>query len=255
MYNRPRSGTLNANPGGQEEARPQPVPGSQGMGREADHSPELGAGGSQASGLCPEAPPGHPGCRATSGRDGVQTGGDPGHAKPDGFAGYKSSPTKGTKLTYGEKLRDVRWKRRRDELLRASSYTCCECTVPLTSGTMDLQVHHVVYIPGLDPWEYPDELMVVVCEHHHRERQAIEQAIYVKMGEHLAGLTIHGMQLLPIYAFHEDDPLLHYLPSWMSAFLDYSINQPDRVSIGCEKTSCPLREQIYLRLAEAGIKR
>ena len=31
------------------------------------------------------------------------------------------------KLSYAEKLQDVRWKRKRDDLLRASGYTCCEC--------------------------------------------------------------------------------------------------------------------------------
>ncbi|MBE7157208.1 MAG: hypothetical protein INR62_02010, partial [Rhodospirillales bacterium] len=42
------------------------------------------------------------------------------------------------RLTYAEKLRDVRWKRRRDDLLRQSNYTCCECCQPLESGEMDL---------------------------------------------------------------------------------------------------------------------
>ena len=57
------------------------------------------------------------------------------------------------KLSYAEKLQDVRWKRKRDDLLRASGYTCCECGEPLTQGTMDLQVHHVVYISCLEPWD------------------------------------------------------------------------------------------------------
>ena len=41
------------------------------------------------------------------------------------------------KQSYSEKLQDVRWKRKRDDLLRASGYTCCECAEPLTQGTMD----------------------------------------------------------------------------------------------------------------------
>ena len=100
-----------------------------------------------------------------------------------------------------------------------SNYTCCECGVPLAAGTMDLQVHHVAYIRGLDPWEHPRELMVVVCDHHHKQRQAIEQAIYVKVGQHLAGLTIHGMQIQPIYAYFDDDPTLDHLPAWMRDWL------------------------------------
>ena len=98
---------------------------------------------------------------------------------------FRASLGRTTKLTYAEKLRDVRWKRRRDELIRRANYTCCECGQPLTSGTMDLQVHHVVYISCLDPWDYPDELLLVVCDCHHKERQAVEQAIYAEVGKHL----------------------------------------------------------------------
>lgn len=123
------------------------------------------------------------------------------------------------KLTYAEKLRDVRWKRRRDDLLRRSNYTCCECHTPLTSGTMDLQVHHVVYISCLDPWDYPDELLLVVCDWHHKERQAVEQAIYVEVGKHLATLDIGEMRRQPLYAFFEDDSTLDYFPAWQREHL------------------------------------
>lgn len=125
------------------------------------------------------------------------------------------------KLTYAEKLRDVRWKRKRDDLLRRANYTCRECGKPLTAGTMDLQVHHVVYISCLDPWDYPDELLLVVCDWHHQERQAIEQAIFAEVGRHLAGLDIHQMRRQPIYAFFEDDSTLGYLPLGMRELLRY----------------------------------
>lgn len=113
-------------------------------------------------------------------------------------------------VSYTQKLRDVRWKRRRDDLLRQRNYTCCKCAQPLTSGTMDLQVHHVVYIPGLAPWDYPDELLLIVCPSYHRERAALEQAIYVEVGKHLATLAIPELQRQPVDAFFEGDPLLAY---------------------------------------------
>ena len=59
---------------------------------------------------------------------------------------------------------------------------------------MDLQVHHVVYLSCLDPWDYPDELLLVVCDWHHKERQAVEQAIFAKVGKHLAGLNVYEMR-------------------------------------------------------------
>ena len=134
---------------------------------------------------------------------------------------FRASLPSTAKLTYAEKLRDVRWKRRRDDLLRRSNYTCCECGTPLISGTMDLQVHHVVYIAALDPWQYPDELLVVVCDWHHRERQAVEQAIYAAVGKHLATLDVHEMRRQPIYAFFEEDSVMDYLPVGMRELLRY----------------------------------
>ena len=138
MYNTPGSGTLNGNSGGQEEARPQPIPGGEGVGREADHPPELGAGGSQASGLCPETPSEHPGRRHLDEASGFHTADDLIAATLNGS--IPRPPTReGRKLSYPEQLRDVRWKHRRDELLLRRNYTCCECNRPLTTGTMDLQ--------------------------------------------------------------------------------------------------------------------
>jgi 5-methylcytosine-specific restriction endonuclease McrA len=133
---------------------------------------------------------------------------------------FRASSVK-AKPTYAEKLADVRWKRKRDEMLRRSNYTCCECGAPLVSGTMDLQVHHVVYISCLEPWDYPDELLLVVCDWHHRERQAVEQAIFVEVGKHLATLDVSEMRRQPIYAFFEEDSTLNYLPLHMRELLRY----------------------------------
>lgn len=114
---------------------------------------------------------------------------------------------------------------KRDDLLRRSNWTCCECGEPLTSGTMDLQVHHVCYITCLEPWDYPDELLLVVCDWHHKERQAVEQAIYVEVGKHLARLNVHEMRQQPIYSFFEDDSTLHSLPPWQRDLLRYERDQ------------------------------
>ena len=136
----------------------------------------------------------------------------------------------GPRLTYADKLRDVRWKRRRDDLLRRSNWTCCECGTPLTEGEMDLQVHHVVYITALDPWDYPDELLVVVCDWHHKERQAVEQAIFVEVGRHLATLDMAEMRRQPIFAFFQEDSALDYLPLGMREILrhQHSLDEDPR---------------------------
>ena len=134
---------------------------------------------------------------------------------------YRAHLSAPPKLTYAEKLRDVRWKRRRDEMLRRSNWTCCECGTPLESGEMDLQIHHTAYITALDPWDYPDELLVVVCDWHHKERQAVEQAIYAEVGRHLAALNVAEMRRQPIYSFFVEDSTLDHLPVWQREMLRY----------------------------------
>ena len=134
---------------------------------------------------------------------------------------FRAAVRSGDKLTYLEQLRDVRWKRKRDEMLRRAEYTCCECGVPLTEGPLDLQVHHVAYISCLPLWDYPDELLLVVCDWHHKERQAVEQAIYVEVGKHLATLDIHDLRRQPIYTFFEEDSTLLFLPEWQRELLRY----------------------------------
>ena len=253
MHHNNDGGTLNGNQAGPPEARPQPVPGSQGVGGAPPHPASLGAAHECAERIRPQASAGHPGRGALDRSPGFR-------AAKDLIAAAlsqripRSSASEGGWVNYAQKRRDVRWKRRRDDLLRQRNYTCCECDQPLTTGTMDLQVHHVVYISGLDPWDYPDELLLVVCDQHHQERAALEQAIYVEVGKHLATRDIPELQRQPVYAFFEDDPLLAHLPGWMQDLLSYPLNQPEPVTIGCEKTSCPLREKIHQRLAAAGVE-
>lgn len=203
MQNSNHRGTLNGNQASPPQAGLEPVSGRQGMGRAAPHPASLGAGHELAARLRPQAPTPYPGRRATG----------------------PESCGAGPRLSYAEKLRDVRWKRRRDDLLRARNYTCCECGTPLIAGTMDLQVHHVVYIANLAPWDYPDELLVIVCNQHHQERQAVEQAIYLEVGKHLATLDVQAMLRQPIYAFFAEDATLGCLPVWMQDFLCYQEQQ------------------------------
>ncbi len=223
------------------------------MGGASPHPASLGTAHERAERIRPQTSAEHSGRRPPGGSPGFRTADDLIAATLSQRIPRPSTPEGGW-VSYKEKLRDVRWKRRRDDLLRQRNYTCCECAQPLTTGTMDLQVHHVVYISGLDPWDYPDELLLVVCPSHHWERAALEQAIYVQVGQHLATRDIPELQRQPVYAFFEDDPLLAHLPGWMQDLLSYPLNQPEPVTIGCEKTSCPLREKIHQCLAAAGVE-
>jgi hypothetical protein len=60
-------------------------------------------------------------------------------------------------------LRDPRWQKKRLEVMQRDRFACQECDA--TDKT--LNVHHCFYEYGNDPWEYPDQSLVTLCEECH----------------------------------------------------------------------------------------
>ena len=75
----------------------------------------------------------------------------------------KPSRQPGPGTTYGEKLKDPRWQKRRLQVLERDDWTCQLCR----SKDKTLHVHHRWYEKGAEPWEAPDEALVVLCEGCH----------------------------------------------------------------------------------------
>jgi hypothetical protein len=64
---------------------------------------------------------------------------------------------------YQEKLKDPRWQKKRLEILQKDSWACVAC-----GGTdQTLHVHHLWYEDHLDPWEYPGNCFITLCERCH----------------------------------------------------------------------------------------
>lgn len=78
------------------------------------------------------------------------------------------------KTAYFEKLRDPRWQRKRLEVMQRDEFTCQSC---FDSGST-LNVHHRVYIKGNEPWDYPVENLVTLCESCHSDEGQVSQAIH-----------------------------------------------------------------------------
>jgi 5-methylcytosine-specific restriction endonuclease McrA len=76
-------------------------------------------------------------------------------------------------MTYSEKLRDPRWQRCRLGVFDRAFWRCEECQ----ASTETLTIHHVVYIKGRDPWEYPASLLQCLCEPCHKHREEIFRKI------------------------------------------------------------------------------
>jgi hypothetical protein len=64
---------------------------------------------------------------------------------------------------YSEKFKDPRWQRKRLEILERDGWCCQKCYDPQNP----LHVHHRYYEQGKDPWDYPDEALVSLCEECH----------------------------------------------------------------------------------------
>lgn len=64
---------------------------------------------------------------------------------------------------YNRKLQDYQWKTRRLEILERDGFMCTDCY----SSGRDMQVHHLYYEYGKDPWDYPDEALITLCRFCH----------------------------------------------------------------------------------------
>ena len=70
-----------------------------------------------------------------------------------------------SKQDYAEKLRDPRWQKLRLQVFERDGWCCQNCG----SSKKTLCVHHRVYLQQKDPWEYPVELLIALCDDCHTE--------------------------------------------------------------------------------------
>lgn len=80
---------------------------------------------------------------------------------------------------YIEKLRHPKWQKKRLQILDRDGFKCTECGD--TEAT--LNVHHLSYDYGKDPWDYPDENMKTLCENCHEYLHSLEKVRDLKEGE------------------------------------------------------------------------
>lgn len=60
--------------------------------------------------------------------------------------------------TYLELLRDPRWQKKRLEIMALDNWQCRACS----SRTENLQVHHLWYTKGKNPWEYVNDALITL---------------------------------------------------------------------------------------------
>lgn len=66
-------------------------------------------------------------------------------------------------MAYSEKLKSPLWQRKRLEVMQRDNFKCSCCS----NDKIQLQVHHIEYFESLEPWEYPNDMLVTLCEPCH----------------------------------------------------------------------------------------
>lgn len=69
--------------------------------------------------------------------------------------------------TYYEKLKDPKWQKMRLKILERDNFSCCRC------GNQDetLNIHHIQYKKVTNPWDYPNNYLLTLCEKCHEEEE------------------------------------------------------------------------------------
>lgn len=104
--------------------------------------------------------------------------------------------------SYSDLLRDPRWQKKRLYIFERDKFSCTNCH----NGSIELQIHHLDYLPGIKPWDYPDDMLKTLCRVCHvGEQERPKHEDYL-----LTSLKMNGF-----FAFH----ILK-----MSALIDTDIN-------------------------------
>jgi hypothetical protein len=67
-------------------------------------------------------------------------------------------------ITYLEKLKDPRWQKKRLEIFERDHWACVECGEKKDT----LNVHHIFYFYGKEPWDIPNGFLITLCESCHK---------------------------------------------------------------------------------------
>jgi hypothetical protein len=95
-------------------------------------------------------------------------------------------------MTYREKLLDPKWQRKKAQILQRDNFTCRNEKCKSTEIT--LHVHHLDYIPGINPWDYPDDMLLTLCAVcHDKENERLMLERYLSNSLKMKGFLISDL--------------------------------------------------------------
>lgn len=122
---------------------------------------------------------------------------------------------------YAQKLKDPRWQRKRLEILERDEWTCQKCA----DSESTLVVHHRRYLANTEPWDYPDDLLVTLCEDCHESERAnwpeCERALLDVLRSTFFSDDIHSLMI----GFHKLE-LLH-IHEVVASVYEWALSSPE----------------------------
>src|SRR5688572_14790723 len=82
-----------------------------------------------------------------------------------------------TNQTYSEKLKRANWQMKRLRIFERDKCTCLSCGRDCLKEGLSMHVHHIKYLPNLEPWEYDNSYLVTYCELCHNTEHLIGDQI------------------------------------------------------------------------------
>lgn len=83
---------------------------------------------------------------------------------------------------YEQQLKSKRWQQKRLKVFERDGFKCknTSCKNPDKVDT-ELHVHHLDYIPGTKAFDYPDDMLITLCNECHakeNDRNPVERYLY-----------------------------------------------------------------------------
>jgi len=142
---------------------------------------------------------------------------------------------------YSKKLKDPRWQKKRLEILERDEWMCQKCF----NSESTLVVHHRRYLPDRDPWDYPNELLVTLCEDcHEYERENmpdVDHDLLAMLHEKFLSDDIYSLTV----GFHNIE-LLHS-PEVIASVYEWALSSPEIQRELIDRYHLQLKDSIHAK--------
>lgn len=111
-------------------------------------------------------------------------------------------------MTYAQKLRDPRWQEKRLRVLDRDKFKCQRCP----NDKREVQVHHFDYLSFIDPWDYPMDMLITLCDVcHDKEKLRWKAEFYLLNSLRMKGFLVEDLTRLSCNIDKNPDFVNHIL--------------------------------------------